>query len=114
MSYQVCHGATLQCSKGQLPGRLLVLPDRTVRAGDLPAAHVRDHRPLINIVSFGTCLAGLLPRRCIPETPQPWTPGAAQARVEQVPALDGSSRLACSVGGVIRIVGDTAGAPRLP
>ena len=114
MSFHVCHGATLQCSKGQLPSRLLVLPDRPVRAGGLAAAHVGDHRSLVNIVSFGACLAGVLPRRCVPETPRPWTPGAAQVRVVDVPALDGASRLVCAVGGVIRIVAGTAGAPRLP
>jgi hypothetical protein len=103
MPFPVCHGASLRCTRGRSPGRLLVPPDRAVHAGALPVAQVLDHRPFVNIVPFGVCVAGLTPRQCRPDTPAPWMPGVAGVRVASTTVLDTSSSLDCQAGGLIRI-----------
>lgn len=116
MTLQVCHGATLRCSQGLDPGRLLVPSTRRVTCGGVPVAEVRDHRALLNIVPFGTCVAGAWRRRCQPETLQPWSPGAAEVEIEApgARALDRASTLACERGGIIRVADDAAPAVGLP
>jgi hypothetical protein len=103
VSFPVCHGASLRCSFGGSPGRLLVAPDRAVCVGARPVAQVLDHRPFVNIVPFGVCAAGPRPRRCMPETLAPWAHGAAGVGVASAASLHTSSTLLCLAGGVIRI-----------
>ena len=118
MAIQVCMGATLQCSFGAAPSSLVVLPaNRTMTT--TPAATIMDHAPLVNIMPFGMCsspanptvaaataaaLGVLTPMPCVPVTPAPWVVGAPTVLIGKMPALNNSSKLMCSWGGVIQIV----------
>jgi hypothetical protein len=110
MSLQVCHGATLHCSMGLMPACLRVLPGRGPTRGGRPIAQVSDHRPLVNIEAFGTCTARGRPRRCVPVTVAPWSPGAPGIALgaEHVAAISRTSTLSCSEGGLIRVIDDAS------
>jgi len=118
MGIAVCNGATLQCSFGAAPGTLMVLPINRVMA-TMPAANIMDNKPFMNILPFGMCTSmanpavasataaawGVLtPMPCTPMTAAPWAPGAPTVLIANMPALNNSSKLMCSFGGVIQIV----------
>ncbi|MFX1737482.1 DUF4280 domain-containing protein [Paraburkholderia sp. A1RI_3L] len=118
MAFQVTSGATLQCSFGATPSALQVLPVKCVTAGT-PAANIMDHAPFVNVLPFGMCnsmanptvaaataaASGVLtPMPCMPATAAPWAPGSSQVMIGKMPALQDSSRLMCTWGGVIQIV----------
>lgn len=117
MAIQVCAGAALACSFGMTPSVLAVLPQNRVLTGT-PAATVMDHVPNVNIMTFGMCKSPanpvvaaatiaaegvLTPMPCIPVTAAPWAPGAPTVFIANLNALDNSSKLACTWGGVISI-----------
>lgn len=118
MGLAVCNGASLQCSFGAAPGTLMVLPMNRVMA-TMPAANIMDNKPFLNIMPFGMCssmanpavasataaaLGVLTPMPCTPMTAAPWAPGAPTVLIANMPALNNSSKLICSFGGVIQIV----------
>jgi hypothetical protein len=118
MAIQVCMGATLQCSFGAAPSSLVVLPANRVLTGP-PAATIMDNAPLVNIMPFGVCsslanptvaaatsaaLGVLTPMPCVPVTPAPWVVGAPTVLIGNMPALNNSSKLMCTWGGVIQVV----------
>jgi hypothetical protein len=115
---QVTAGTTLQCSFGAAPGTLGVLPANRVLSG-APAATIMDHLPMVNVIPFGMCncpanpmvaaataaaLGVLTPMPCVPVTAAPWVPGSPTVLIGGLPALQNSSKLMCSWGGVIQIV----------
>jgi len=115
---QVCAGAMMQCSFGVAPSSLVVLPANRVLAGGPPAATIMDNVPLLNIPPFGMCnspsnptvaaataaaLGVLTPMPCIPVPAGPWIVGAPTVLIGSMPALNDSSKLMCSWGGVIQI-----------
>jgi hypothetical protein len=117
MANLVCMGALMQCSFGAAPSSLVVLPVHAVLTGT-PAANIMDHIPIVNIPPFGVCsslsnptvasataaaLGVLTPMPCIPVTPAPWLPGAPTVLLANMPALDNTSKLMCTWGGVIQI-----------
>ncbi|HKR15080.1 MAG TPA: DUF4280 domain-containing protein [Pyrinomonadaceae bacterium] len=117
MGLQVCLGAMLQCSFGAAPSSLVVLPDKAVLTA-VPDATIMDNKPMVNIMPFGTCssmanptvaaataaaLGALTPMPCIPVTTAPWAPGAPTVLIGNMPALNDSSMLMCTWGGVIKI-----------
>ncbi len=117
MGILVCGGALLQCSFGQLPGTLLVLPTAKVM-NMMPIASIMDNKPFVNIMPFGMCnslanpavaaataaaMGVLTPMPCIPTIVSPWTPGSATVLVGNNPALNNSSQLMCAFGGCINI-----------
>lgn len=112
MGFQVCMGATLQCSFGAAPSQLVVLPTNRLMTGK-PAATIMDHKPIVNIPPFGMCtspanpaVAAALgaPMPCVPNTVAPWAAGAPTVLVGNMPALNDSSKLMCIWGGVIQPV----------
>jgi len=118
MGFQICMGAMLQCSFGTSPSALSVLPVNRV-AGATPCANIMDNVPLTNIMPFGQCSSSsnpavatataaaggtLAPMPCIPVTTSPWTVGAPTVLLGNMPALNDSSKLMCSWGGVIQII----------
>jgi hypothetical protein len=122
MPLQVCMGAQMMCSFGMAPSSLVVLPTNEVFTNMVPDANIMDHIPMVNIMPFGMCMAPsnptvasataaalgvLTPMPCIPNTPAPWTPGAATVILGNFPTLDNISQLQCIWGGVITFV--TAG-----
>lgn len=118
MGLQVCMGATLQCSFGAAPGSLVVLPSNRVLSGNMPAANIMDHIPMVNITPFGMCssmanpmvaaataaaMGALTPMPCLPLTSAPWVPGAPTVLIGNMPALDDAAKLMCNWGGMIQI-----------
>ncbi len=118
MGMLVCTGAMLQCSFGVAPGTLNVLPANLVMSG-APSANIMDNKPMVNVMPFGMCncpanpmvmaataaaLGVLTPMPCIPMTMAPWAPGSPTVLIGNMPALQNSSKLMCSWGGVIQIL----------
>ncbi|KVZ32070.1 hypothetical protein WL35_02370 [Burkholderia ubonensis] len=119
MPQQVSMGATLQCSFGAAPSKLVVLPVNRVLGEGPPAANILDHMPMINILPFGTCsslmnptvasatsaaMGVLTPMPCVPATLTPWAPGAPTVLLGNQPSLDNISTCKCNWGGVVTIV----------
>lgn len=115
----VCSNAMLQCSFGLAPSSLVVLPVNRTLTSYMPAANVMDHVPMVNILPFGVCtslanptvaaatsaaMGVLTPMPCIPATAAPWAPGAPTVLLGNMPALDDTSKLMCTWGGVISVV----------
>jgi Domain of unknown function (DUF4280) len=118
MGNLVCMGAMLQCSFGVAPSSFTVLPANKVLSGT-PAANIMDNKPMMNIMPFGMCssmanpeviaetaaaLGVPTPAPCIPMTEAPWVPGSPTVLIANMPALDNSSKLMCTWGGVIQIL----------
>lgn len=117
MGQAVCMGAMLQCTFGAAPSTLVVLPANRVLT-TTPTATIMDGKPIVNVPPFGMCnspsnpmvaaataaaLGVLTPMPCIPVTPAPWVPGSPTVLIGNMPALNNSSKLMCSWGGVISI-----------
>lgn len=118
MPVQVVNGAKLMCSFGMAPSTLVVLPVRRVNVANQPSATIMDHKPMVNIQPFGSCMSvanptvasataaamGVLtPMPCIPNTPTPWTPGGITVNNTNEVTLDNPSVCNCVYGGVITI-----------
>lgn len=117
MGMMVCGGAMCACSFGMAPSSLLVTPENCVMAG-LPVATIMDNVPMKNILPFGMCsslanpavasataaaLGVLTPMPCVPVIAAPWAPGCPTVLIGGKPALNNTSKLMCSWGGVIQI-----------
>jgi hypothetical protein len=97
---------------------LAVLPvNRTITA--TPDANIMDYQPLVNILPFGMCMSPanpmviaataaalgvFTPMPCIPMTVAPWAPGSPTVLIANMPALNNTSTLMCTWGGVIQVV----------
>ena len=118
MSVHVCNGATLMCSFGVAPSVLTVLPVNRTITSNMPAANIVDHVPMVNIMPFGMCITPtnpavaaataaamgvLTPMPCVPVTPAPWVPGSPIVLLGNMPALNNTSTLMCTWGGVITV-----------
>ncbi|MDD5033306.1 MAG: DUF4280 domain-containing protein [Methylococcaceae bacterium] len=118
MPKHVCNGATLMCSFGMAPSSLVVLPLNRMMTGNMPAANIMDHIPMVNILPFGMCttpsnptvaaataaaMGVLTPMPCIPMTAAPWIPGAPTVLLGNQPALDDTCQLICTWGGTIQV-----------
>lgn len=118
MSMHVCNGATLMCSFGVAPSVLTVLPVNRTMTSNMPAANIMDHIPMVNIMPFGMCITPtnpavasataaamgvLTPMPCVPVTPAPWVVGSPTVLLGNMPALNNTSTLMCTWGGVITV-----------
>ena len=120
MSMHVCNGAMLKCTFAFPPGisTLVVLPQNRVMTSNMPAANIMDHIPMVNILPFGMCITPtnpavaaataaamgvLTPMPCIPVTPAPWVVGSPTVLLGNMPALNNTSTLMCTWGGVITV-----------
>lgn len=117
MGFCVCGGAMLTCSFGMTPAALTVLPANRVTSA-MPLATIMDNKPMVNILPFGMCrnpanptvaaataaaMGVLTPMPCVPVTSAPWVPGSPTVLIAGNPALNNSSKLMCSYGGIIQI-----------
>lgn len=117
MGLCVCGGAVVSCSFGAAPVVLNVLPKNKVISA-MPIANIMDNVPMVNIAPFGMCnsianpvvasataaaLGVLTPMPCVPVTTAPWAPGSPTVLIANMPALNSSSKLMCTWGGVISI-----------
>lgn len=118
MAKQVVAGAMMQCSFGAAPSALIVLPANRVIVEGKPAANIMDHKPAVNIPSFGMCSAPTnpaviaatsaalgvpTPAPCTPVVPAPWAPGSPTVPIGNMPALNDTSKCTCAWVGVISI-----------
>ena len=118
MAKQVVAGAMMQCSFGAAPSALIVLPVNRVMAEGKPAANIMDHKPVVNIPTFGMCTAPTnpaviaataaalgvpTPAPCVPVVPAPWAPGSPTVPIGNMPALNDMSKCMCAWAGVISI-----------
>lgn len=112
MGMLICTGAMLQCSFGAAPSTLMVLPANKVFTGT-PTANIMDNKPMVNIMPFGMCISPTNPAfvaataaafgvptpvPCTPLTPAPWLTGAPTVMLGNLPALNNTSVLACTLG----------------
>jgi hypothetical protein len=120
MPLQVVNGARTACTMSAKPSQLVVLATTHRRsAGGQPAANVRDHVPITNIVPFGPCMSPafpptaaataaasgvLTPVQCLPNTVTPWTPGSVVVAIANQPALRHVDTCRCVWGGTISII----------
>lgn len=117
MAKQVCMGAALKCSFGAAPSSLTVAPTNRVTT-QKPDATIMDFSPGANVAPFGSCtslanpsvasatsaaLGVLTPMPCMPVPTGPWVPGSPTVSIGGMKALNDSSKLMCSWGGVIEI-----------
>ncbi len=117
MGNLVCAGAALQCSFGVAPSTLVVLPVNQVMTST-PIANIMDNKPMVNILPFGMCntmsnpqvaaataakLGVFTPTPCIPVTAAPWAPGSPTVLINNMPALNNTSKCMCNWGGIIQI-----------
>ncbi|PWB50752.1 MAG: DUF4280 domain-containing protein [Candidatus Methanoperedenaceae archaeon] len=118
MGITVCGGAMLKCSFGLAPGSLTVLPVNRVKTA-MPIANIMDNKPFVNIMPFAMCtspanptvaaataaaMGVLTPMPCIPVTTAPWMPGSPNVLIASIPALNNSSKLMCTWGGLINVI----------
>lgn len=117
MAKQCCTGAMMKCSFGLAPSTLVATP-KMVKTSMMDAANIMDHIPFTNIPPFGMCqspsnpafvaatsaaMGTPTPVPCTPATAAPWAPGSPTVKVVMFPALNDSSKLVCSLGGMIEI-----------
>ncbi|AKT38842.1 DUF4280 domain-containing protein [Chondromyces crocatus] len=115
----VVHGARLRCSQGTSQATLTVLPSSEARGDEQPAATVMDHKPLLNVATFGMCQTQanpqvasataaaqgvLTPMPCVPLVTAPWSPGASFVKVGQHAALTADSTCTCQWTGTVEVV----------
>lgn len=128
MALAVCGGAACMCSFGTAPSTLVVTPqNKTVTT--MPIANIMDNKPMTNILPFAMCtsmgnptvqsataaaMGVLTPMPCIPNTTAPWVPGSPTVLIAGMPALNSSSKLICSYGGVIQITNPGQGTIQVP
>ncbi len=113
--------ATLQCSFGMTPCKLIVTPEKRVMLANKPMANIMDFKPMANIPSFGMCsslsnptvasatsaaMGVLTPMPCIPNVVAPWAPGKLDYLIANQPALLKSCKCNCLWGGSISILTD--------
>jgi hypothetical protein len=108
-------GATLKCMFALPPGttKLIVLPLNRTMTSNKPAANIMDHKPFVNVPTFGMCqsptnplfiaataaaLGTPTPVPCIPGTMTPWSPGSLTVKLNQFEALNMTSMLTCTFG----------------
>jgi hypothetical protein len=103
-------GATLQCTCGSAPAKLIVTSQLQAKVDNQPAATILDHAPTVNIPPFGTCsvltaAASGVPTPCVPAPAGPWTPGSkSNVKIGNQLALLATDKLNCTIAGVITVV----------
>lgn len=99
--------ALCTCSMGLNPVPLVVTSCKTVLVENKPLATIMDNKPFVNLATFGTCKAIPTPAGpgpCTPALVMPWASGCPKVLIQNQPALSNSSKLNCSLGGIISIV----------
>jgi hypothetical protein len=109
MAVAVVMGATLQCTCGSAPSKLMVTSQAQAQIGQKLAATVQDNQPVGNIPPFGTCsvltsAASGTPTPCSLAPAGPWTPGSgSNVKIDNQAALLSTDTLQCTVPGLITI-----------
>lgn len=114
MALPVSMGTMCKCSFGTVTSGLAFSPTRFVMAEGKPMACILDNK----FATFGMCNSTTNPAvvaataaasgvftsaPCVPVTVAPWLPGSLTVLIKGSPALNNSSKLMCSWGGVISV-----------
>src|SRR5947207_6870020 len=105
MAQAVVQGATLQCTCGSAPSKLMVTSQTQVKIGNMLAATVMDNVLATNIPPFGTCTvlttaASGTPTPCALAAAGPWAPGSTSiVKIGNLTALLSTDKLMCSIPG---------------
>ena len=125
MANQTDMTAPCSCSFGAAPCPLVVESQSTVFACNLLAATIMDN----TFITFGMCdtpsnpavaaataaaLGVLTPAPCTPVIAVPWGPGSPGVFIANKPALNHTSKLMCSFGGVIQVTNPVAMTVMIP
>jgi len=126
MANYVCNGALISCNfslpipvpppleppeeppgPDPFPSPMTVLPVNRVMLSNKPIANIMDYVPILNIPTFGQCVAptnpavisaGGFPVPCVPAVAAPWTPPKPNVLVGNMPALLDTAMCICTVG----------------
>lgn len=111
MAQQCVTNGLCQCTFGSAPSSFSATP-RTTKSGNQMAANIMCNKPYVNIKPFSPCNAPSNPSNwkgpvftpgvCAPIIPAPWAPGAPTVLIDNMPALNNTSKLMCVWGGVIQ------------
>jgi hypothetical protein len=110
MPQAVVMGATLQCTCGSAPAKLMVDSQAECTIDCKPTATIMDCKPGTNIPPFGTCTvltaaASGVPTPCAMVPVGTWLPSSTtQITLGNKPALLSTDKLICGIPGVISIV----------
>ena len=117
----VTTSATMKCTFGLAPSKLVVLPDKQVMLANKPMASIMDFKPIVNIPPFGMCtslsnptvasatsaaMGVLTPMPCMPAIVAPWVGGKMDYLLKGQPALLNTCTCQCMWAGSISIVTD--------
>lgn len=115
----VVETAKLQCGCGSQESALKVPVDHKTDINDKHQANIKDHKPNLNVQSFGLCgsmanpevaaataanWGNLKKMPCKPVTLTPWIDGKSDVLLDREPALLSTSILNCRWSGTIRII----------
>jgi len=118
MATHVCGGASLKCTMGSSPGKLLVTPQNKIMISGQYQANIADSVSMTNIQAFGLCqslanptvaaataanLGVLHPMPCIPNPTGMWSIIDAKTKLAGQPALFDQAQLPCMWAGMITI-----------
>ena len=104
MAKETCKGATLKCSNGTAPSKLVVISQTSVNTENNLAATINDHIPFTNILPFGLCTSSAnplvsaafgAPQPCTPVVPAPWSSGCSDVLICGKKALNDNSTCSC-------------------
>lgn len=98
----VLHGATLECSMGATPTKLIVSMGHNLYMQNKPVANTGDCKLGVNVLPFGTCKMGK-PKPCVPVLFPSWVNGKMDVLIGDMQPLLEDSILICSMGGTIKI-----------
>ncbi|SEA47188.1 DUF4280 domain-containing protein [Rubrimonas cliftonensis] len=111
MAMQCVTSGMLMCTFGTAPSAFSATP-RMTKSGNQIAANIMCNKPMVNIKPFSPCNAPsnpsnwkgpvFTPGPCIPVIPAPWAPGAPTVMIDNMPALNNTSKCMCTWGGVIQ------------
>lgn len=101
----------LACSFGGAPCPFKATP-KPVNSSNQIVGNIMDNKPIANVGPFPPCNSPANPSNwkgpvftpgpCVPVTPAPWVPGSPTVMVQNMPALNNTSKLMCIWGGVIQ------------
>jgi len=108
-------GAMMECSMGNAPANLVVLPVHRVMLKGKCKANIGDGKPFVNVPPFGMCQSmanpavasataaasgTLTPMPCTPVCSM-WLGGKTDVLIDNLPALLNCDKLVCSYAGMI-------------
>jgi len=114
----VVMGAQLECTFGQAPSNLIVLPQHRVQLGGKFKANIGDCKPMVNVPPFAMCqsmtnpavaaataaaMGALTPMPCTPMC-SIWIGGKTDVLLDGMPALMKGDKAVCPLGaGMIEV-----------